>query len=151
MKMSEKEEDYLKVIYELSKNKGYVRSIEISESLNVKPASVTDMLKKLQDKGYIKYEKYRGIVITESGERIARKIVHRWEIIRQFFEIFGVNEENAESIANKVEHYIDDDSFERIEKFVKFVDSFKENPKWLEHFQEFIKSGKLPDCDKIQK
>ncbi len=151
MKMSEKEEDYLKVIYELSKNKGYVRSIEISEALNVKPASVTDMLKKLQDKGYIKYEKYRGIVISAAGERIAKKIVHRWDVIRQFFEIFGVNEENAESIANKVEHYIDDDSFERIEKFVKFVDSFKENPKWLEHFQEFIKSGKLPNCDKIQK
>ncbi len=149
--MSEKEEDYLKVIYEISQKRGFVRSVEISEALGVKPATVTDMLKKLQDKGYIKYEKYRGIIITESGECIAKKIIHRRNVIQKFFEIFGVNKENAGNIAHKVEHYIDDESMDKIEKFVKFVGSFKENPRWLEHFQEFIKSGRLPNCDKIQK
>ncbi len=147
--MSEKEEDYIKVIYQVSKEKGFARSIEIAEKLNVKPSSVTDMIKRLQEKGYVQYEKYRGIVITPLGEKIAKKILHRGRVLKEFFKIFGVRDDNAMEIANKVEHYIDDDSFERIEKFVMFVDSFKENPKWLEHFEYFIKTGILPDCDRI--
>ncbi|NPA74764.1 MAG: metal-dependent transcriptional regulator [Euryarchaeota archaeon] len=148
--MSEKEEDYLKVIYQICEKRGFARSVEISEALNVRPASVTDMLKRLQDKGLINYEKYRGIMITESGKKLAKKLIHRGEIIKEFFSIFGVDEDNADTIANKVEHYIDDESFDRIEKFVKFVDSFKENPRWLEHFQEFIKTGELPECERMR-
>jgi len=148
--MSEKEEDYLKVIYVISKDRGFARSVEIAEALNVKPASVTDMLKKLQEKGLINYEKYRGIVITSAGARIAKSLLHRNEVIRDFFEIFGVESNNAESIANKIEHYIDEESFDRIEKFVKFVESFKENPRWIEHFQEFMETGKLPECERLR-
>ena len=149
--MSEKEEDYVKVIYQLCKQRGFARSVEISEALNVKPASVTDMLKKLQDKQYINYEKYRGIMITHKGKTLAEKLIHREKILREFFETFGVNCDNAKTIANKVEHYIDDDSFNHIEKFTKFIESFEQNPRWLEHFKEFIETGKLPECDKIQK
>ncbi len=146
--MSEKEEDYIKVIYKISSSRGYARSVEISEALGVKPASVTDMLKKLQDKGLIHYEKYRGISITEKGKKIAKKLVHRSEVIEEFFTVFGVEGKNAEQIANKIEHYIDDDSFERIEKFVEFIRSFGENPRWMEHFKRYIETGKLPDCER---
>ena len=149
--MSEKEEDYLKVIYEIVSKRGFARPIEIAEELGVKPASVTDMLKKLQDKGLIIYEKYRGILITEEGEKIAKKLLHRSAILIEFFRVFGVKKNDAEKIANHVEHYIEDSSFQKIEKFVEFVDSFSENPKWLEHFREFIETGKLPECDRIKK
>ncbi len=149
--MSEKEEDYLKAIYEIVKNRGFARSVEIAEKLNVKPSSVTDMLKKLQDKGLIKYEKYRGILITEEGKKIGEKLIKRSEILKDFFVIFGVKEENARKIAHRAEHYIDDDSFDKIEKFVKFIGEFRENPRWLEHFQEFIKTGKLPECERLKK
>ncbi len=148
--MSEKEEDYLKAIYKIVKRRGFARSVEISEMLDVKPASVTDMLKKLQSKGFIIYEKYRGILLTPRGKEIAEKLYEREKVIEEFFQIFGVQEENAEIMANKVEHYIDDESFERIEKFVVFVRSFKSNPRWLEHFNEFIKTGKLPECERIK-
>ena len=148
--MSEKEEDYLKAIYKIVKRRGFARSVEISEMLDVKPASVTDMLKKLQSKGFIIYEKYRGILLTPRGKEIAEKLYEREKVIEEFFRIFGVQEENAEIMANKVEHYIDDESFERIEKFVAFVRSFMSNPRWLEHFDEFLKTGKLPECERIK-
>jgi Mn-dependent DtxR family transcriptional regulator len=148
--MSEKEEDYLKAIYEICRSKGFARSVEISERLNVKPSSVTDMLKRLQDKGLIHYEKYRGIIITESGKELAEKLIHRNNVLTEFFTVFGVSNENADKIANKVEHYIDDESFDRIEKFVKFIESFGENPRWLEHFQNFIETGKLPECERMR-
>ncbi len=149
--MSEKEEDYLKAIYKIVSKRGFARSIEIAEALGVKPASVTDMLKKLQDKGLIIYEKYRGVLITSEGEKIAKKLLHRAEILIKFFRIFGVQDDNAEKIAHHVEHYIEDSSFQKIEKFVEFVDSFSENPRWIEHFRTFIETGKLPECDRIKK
>ena len=149
--MSEKEEDYLKAIYKIVRDRGFARSVEISEILDVRPASVTDMLKKLQSKGFVIYEKYRGIRLTEKGKKIAKKLYEREMIINEFFQIFGVDEENARIMANKVEHYIDDESFDKIEKFVTFMRSFKSNPRWLEHFNEFIKTGKLPECERIQK
>ena len=149
--MSEKEEDYLKVIYEIVSKRGFARPIEIADELSVKPASVTDMLKRLQDKGLVIYEKYRGILITPEGEKIAKKLIHRSDVLINFFKIFGVQENNAEKIANHVEHYIEDSSFQRIEKFVEFVNSFSENPKWLEHFRDFLETGKLPECERIKK
>ncbi len=149
--MSEKEEDYLKAIYKIVEQRGFARSIEIAEMLDVKPASVTDMLKKLQGKGFVIYEKYRGIILTPRGREIAKKLYERERIIEEFFQIFGLKGENAGILANKVEHYIDDESFSRIKKFVDFVRSFKSNPKWLEHFNEFIKTGKLPECERIKK
>ncbi|MCD6370345.1 MAG: transcriptional regulator MntR [Thermoplasmata archaeon] len=148
--MSEKEEDYLKAIYRIVKNRGFARSVEIAEILDVKPASVTDMLKKLQAKSFIIYEKYRGILLTGKGREIAEKLFERETLIEEFFQIFGVEPKNANTIANKVEHYIDDESFERIKKFVTFIRSFKTSPRWIEHFNEFIKTGKLPECERIK-
>ena len=58
-------EDYIEVIYSLVKNKGYARSADIAEKLEVYPSTVTKMLKKLDVEGYIVYEKYRGIALTE--------------------------------------------------------------------------------------
>ena len=149
--MSEKEEDYLKAIYIISEERGFARSMEIAEKLDVKPASVTDMLKKLQIKGLVKYEKYRGILLTKKGREIGKKLMRKWEILKNFFKIFGVEEENAEKIADRVEHYLVDESFSKIEKFVEFIGEFKENPKWLEHFHEFVRNGELPNCERLKK
>ena len=60
-------EDYLEMIYRLSKYEGYTRVNIIAESLNVKPASVTKMIKKLSNKNYLKYEKYGLIQLTKKG------------------------------------------------------------------------------------
>ncbi|MGI0022092.1 MAG: metal-dependent transcriptional regulator, partial [Nitrososphaeraceae archaeon] len=60
-------EDYLEVIYELVEQKGYATTVDISSYLNVSSPSVTKMMQKLDETGYLNYEKYRGIKLTNEG------------------------------------------------------------------------------------
>jgi DtxR family Mn-dependent transcriptional regulator len=60
-------QDYLKVIYNLSKNGDLVSTNEISHKLDVAPASVTEMLKKLSEDSYVNYSPYHGSTLTEKG------------------------------------------------------------------------------------
>src|ERR671929_1860603 len=67
-------EDYLEVIYELIQYKGYATTIDISEYLNVSSPSVTYMIQRLNESGYLNYEKYKGIRLTDDGIKIAKSI-----------------------------------------------------------------------------
>ena len=75
-------EDYLEVIYELIQKKGYATAIDISESLNVSSPSVTKMLQRLEENKYLRYERYRGISLTNEGvsmaEKFMRSTVYWW-------------------------------------------------------------------------
>src|SRR5678816_233982 len=84
-------EDYLEVIYELVQQKGYATTVDISSYLNVSSPSVTKMMQKLDETGYLKYEKYRGIRLTVEGIRIARNIRNRHGLLAEFFKIIGVD------------------------------------------------------------
>src|SRR5215213_11287609 len=71
---SQTAEDYLERIHELIQEKGYARVVDIASSLDLKLASVTSMVQKLDQLGYVNYEKYRGLVLTEKGKAIATAI-----------------------------------------------------------------------------
>src|SRR5580698_7001162 len=71
---SQSAEDYLERIHELFEEKGYARVVDIASSLKVRQASVTSMVQKLGELGYLKYEKYRGLILTQEGIDVARKI-----------------------------------------------------------------------------
>lgn len=64
-------EDYLEVIYELIKQKAYATMVDISNYLNVSSPSVTKMIQRLDESGYLDYEKYRGIRLTDHGIKTA--------------------------------------------------------------------------------
>jgi DNA-binding MarR family transcriptional regulator len=74
---SQSAEDYLERIHELIEVKGYARVVDIASSLKVRQASVTAMVQKLGRAGFVKYEKYRGLVLTDEGRDVARKIQNR--------------------------------------------------------------------------
>src|SRR5271167_109243 len=74
---SQSAEDYLERIHELILEKGYARVVDIASTLKVRQASVTSMVQKLGELGYLKYEKYRGLILTDKGRVVARKIHHR--------------------------------------------------------------------------
>ena len=82
---SQTAEDYLERIHELIEQKGYARVVDIASSLKVKQASVTSMVQKLAEAGYLKYEKYRGLILTEQGRGVAREIQSRHETLSRFF------------------------------------------------------------------
>ena len=136
-------EDYLRVIYELSREKGYTRVKEISEALNVKPPTVSEMLKKLNEKGYVIYIKRLFVQLTEKGLKEAEKIIERHETLIKFLKALGIPEEIAVKDACIMEHELHPITVERLKSFVRFIElSPKSEPNWLKHFKEFCKSGK---------
>ena len=111
-------EDYLEVIYELVQQKGYATTIDISSYLNVSSPSVTKMMQKLDETGYLNYEKYRGIKLTNEGIRIARNIRNRHGLLAEFFMIIGVDEETANNDAEGIEHHLHPETMRKLEEFI---------------------------------
>jgi DtxR family Mn-dependent transcriptional regulator len=149
-RLSETEEDYLRAIYELTMERRYATVSEIANRLKVRPPSVTDMVKKLADGGFVEYTPYRPIVLTEKGRKVSEDIFHKHTVLRNFLKIIGVKEDIAEEDACGIEHHLHTETINRLTKFVEFVENMPKHPRWLEHYEEYIKSGKLPDeclCD----
>ena len=111
-------EDYLVVIYELIKQKGYATTVDISNYLNVISQSVTKIIQWLDESGYLNYEKYRGIRLTYDGIRIAKVIRNRHEILAEFFRIIGVHDEIANIDAEGIEHHLYNESLKNLEEFM---------------------------------
>lgn len=126
-------EDYLEVIYALLHLKGYARSVDISKYLAVRSSSVTGMLKKLHRMNLVVYEKYRGITLTEKGERLARSVKQRHLVIARFLRILGVRENVANLDAEGIEHHVHPITIERITRFVDFAST---NQDWFEAFEQ---------------
>src|SRR2546427_6198233 len=85
-------EDYLERILELINSKGYARVVDIASSLEISQASVTNMVQRLDAEGLLKYEKYRGLVLTTAGETLARNIMRRHQLLTDFFKLLGIDE-----------------------------------------------------------
>jgi Mn-dependent DtxR family transcriptional regulator len=111
-------EDYLEVIYELIQEKGYATTVDISSYLNVSSPSVTKMMQKLDETGYLKYEKYRGIKLTNEGIRIARNIRNRHGLLAEFFMIIGIDEGTANNDAEGIEHHLHPETMKKLEEFI---------------------------------
>jgi Mn-dependent DtxR family transcriptional regulator len=111
-------EDYLEVIYELIKKKGYATQTDISESLNVSLPSVTKMLHRLDKSKYLKYEKYRGINLTEEGIDVAENIREKHGLLSEFFKMIGVNEDIANIDAEGIEHHLHPQTLKKLREFM---------------------------------
>ena len=131
---SERREDYFEIISELVELKGYATTLDISRYMNVSPPSVTKMLQKLDEKGYLEYEKYHGINLTEKGNKIAHIIRQKHSILLDFFGILGVGNETANQDAEGIEHHLNPKTIRQLRKFITFL---KSNPKITDEFNEF--------------
>ena len=99
-------EDYLERIHELIEEKGYARVVDIASSLEVKQASVTSMVQKLAELGYLNYEKYRGLILTDKGRTIARNIQQRHTTLSRFFSLLGLDAKTQQSDIEGIEHHL---------------------------------------------
>lgn len=125
-------EDYLEVISELVELKGHANTIDISRYLNVSAPSVTKMLQRLDENGYLEYEKYKGINLTQKGNTVAETIRQKHGILLEFFKMLGINHEIANQDTEGIEHHLNPQTIRQLRKFIAFL---KENPKILEDFQ----------------
>ncbi|TXK28412.1 metal-dependent transcriptional regulator [Pontibacter qinzhouensis] len=122
------EENYIKAIYKLSESGlADVNTNAIADVLDTKAASVTDMLRKLSTKGVVNYIKYKGVTLTDSGNRIALQIIrkHRlWEVF--LVEKLKFNWDEVHEVAEELEHITS-------ELLVKRLDEFLGHPKFDPH------------------
>ena len=102
--------------------------------MNVSAPSVTKMLKKLDERGYLEYEKYHGINLTKKGNQIANTVKQKHSILLEFFEILGIGRETANRDAEGIEHHLNPKTIRQLRKFITFL---KSNPKLLERFSDY--------------
>lgn len=108
-------EDYLERIQELIDAKGYARAVDIAMSLGISQASVTNMVKRLDAEGFVKHERYRGLILTEEGVAIARAVSARHRILTEFLRLLGVSEAEVERDVEGMEHHLSSASLSAIE------------------------------------
>jgi DtxR family Mn-dependent transcriptional regulator len=100
-------EEYLESIYDLEKMDGSAKTTAIAKCLDVAPASVTESLRSLSDKGLVRYEPYQGATLTESGRVIAEKIKRRHRLLEVFLtDVLKIKKEMVHDEACKMEHAI---------------------------------------------
>lgn len=117
--LSRKAEDYLKAILTIESEKGYARIKDIATVLDVTAPSVTEMAKKLDKEGYIKYVKYESITLTPKGVNIAKVAKNRYDLLMFFLQdVINVPQKIAEKDASMLENKLHDITIERISKFV---------------------------------
>ena len=126
-------EDYLEKILELIDSKGYARVADIAEGLGIAQPSVSNMMKRLDEKGLLKYEKYRGMTLTEEGETVARRIIKRHGILEDFLGLVGVDKETAYDDVEGMEHHISPQTLRAIEQIIL---ELRGSPEMLERVRQ---------------
>jgi DtxR family Mn-dependent transcriptional regulator len=139
-------EDYLETIYNLEREKRVARAKDVATTLNVGKSSVTAALKALSEKGYLDYNPYQTIELTELGKKVARDVCRRHEVLHDFLaNILGLDEEIATDNACKMEHAIKGEPLERLLRFVEFFSTCPRGQSVLKEFQVVVKDGFNPN------
>lgn len=114
------EEDYLKAIYKISERQGVpVSTNAIAEQIQTKPASVTDMLKKLAEKDLLDYTPYHGVSLTRSGARTATMLIRKHRLWESFLvDKLGYSWDAVHEIAEQLEHIQSDTLIDRLDEFL---------------------------------
>jgi DtxR family Mn-dependent transcriptional regulator len=129
-------EDYLKTVYILSQNGSSASTSEISRTMKIAPASVTEMLKKLAEKRYVKYSPYHGTTLTDDGRRIAEKVTRKHRLLERFLhDVLKIDNVKVHSQACEMEHSLSDDAEESLCRFLKHPDQCPDDGK------------EIPPCD----
>ena len=119
MALQESGEMYLETILILSREKGSVRSIDISEYMGYSKPSVSRAVGLLKSGNYITVEDDGHILLTDEGRQIAEKIMSRHTLLTRMLESLGVSRETAAADACKMEHVSSDETFDAIKNHMQ--------------------------------
>jgi DtxR family Mn-dependent transcriptional regulator len=113
--VSENVEEYLEAIYRLIEKKKKLTTTNIAKILDVSPPSVSEMLKKLDENGYLEYSPYKEVILTKKGRQLGRTILRKHRLIERFLDTLGLSKEKIHGEACKLEHAVS----EELEKIIK--------------------------------
>ena len=126
-------EDYLEQIHNLIEGKGYARVVDIAQNLGISQASVTNMIQKLDAEGYLIYERYRGVVLTDEGRKIGQEIARRHEVLTRLLATFGLDTETVYKDVEGMEHHI---SRQTLEVLTALMEELESNPALLKKLKQ---------------
>ena len=114
-------ENYVELIYTLQrqKKKERVHTTDIASILQITPASVTEIFRKLSNQGYLNYEKYSGVTLTTTGKTLAQRTKRKHDALKRFLLLLGLDEGIAEHDACEMEHFLHPTTLDKIVKLRK--------------------------------
>ena len=118
------QEDYLERIQELIEAKGYARVSDIAAELSINRSSVTNMVQQLSKQGYVNYEKYRGLTLTDEGLKVATEIRDRHETLLELFLLLGLKQDEALEDIEGLEHHVSKRTYQTLKRLIKHLHEF---------------------------
>ncbi len=131
---SESTEDHLERIQELVDQKGYARVSDIATSLRLSRSAVSNMVRRLARRGYVNYEKYRGLTLTAEGRAVANHIKVRHETLANLLRLLGLSRQTVDEEVEVIEHHLRP---ETLRVFSKLVSFWQAQPDQLETFLKY--------------
>ncbi len=126
------QEDYLEAIWRLTEEKGYARVSDIAEHLHISGASVSKMIRKLKEDGWLHVERYRGLALTPKGVTEGQLLLARHQILERFLHHLAIcNPGVIDHDVEGIEHYFSSETLQRLTALVVYVDT---HPDWWEAF-----------------
>ncbi|CAH8706843.1 transcriptional regulator MntR [Paenibacillus thiaminolyticus] len=126
-------EDHLEQIYLLTRAKGFTRVSDIAQALSIHDSSASKMAQKLGRTGYVQYEKYGRICLTDKGFQVGQQLFNRHQLLEKFLRQIGVQEEQIHQEVEQIEHHFSWSTIARIQELVRF---FEEEPIVLREFHK---------------
>ena len=105
---------------------------DVAESLDVLPSSVTKMVQRLDREGYVYYERYKGLELTDKGLKFGKKLLRRHELLEQFLRVIGVDEENIYGDVEGIEHHL---SWNAIDRITDLVETLEKDANFVERLR----------------
>jgi DtxR family Mn-dependent transcriptional regulator len=144
MNISSSLEDYLEAIADIGKKNEKVRITDISRILSVEKSSVNSAVKKLKNLNLVTHERYEDIKLTKLGEKEAREIRKKHDILSRLLNDFlGLSKKEAEKDACRIEHVISNETFRRLSGFIDFISDSPgfDLEKWRKSFEKYLETG----------
>ena len=136
---SESTEDHLERIQELIEQKGYARVADLAASLQLSTSAVSNMVRRLAQRGYVNYERYRGFTLTSSGRQVAQQVKARHNILTEFLGIVGLGADTVAREVEDIEHHLRPETLLVLSKLVSF---WRAHPNQLRAFKRYARKGR---------
>lgn len=132
MPVTPSQEDYVEAIFSLIRNKGYARVSDIAHRLGINSASVSKMVRKLDEDGILVYEKYRGLNLTPEGFTQGQMLYERHQLLEAFLGYLGLTDDEAvHQTVEGIEHHFNPLALQQIENLVRFI---QKRPSWWQEY-----------------
>lgn len=115
------DENYLKAVYAISKQKGYARSIDVTEYLGVSKPSVSVAVRRLENKGLLYTDEHMFLFLTEEGKKVGKDTFDKFDFLEQSLVNLGIDRMTAMKDAHKMEHDLSDETFNALRGYLKKI------------------------------